>query len=201
MHQYRGKLIVHTGSMFSGKTSSLWREINRFKIAKYKTAVFKPAVDTRYDKKKIVTHDHHSMEAISIESLIKIQAYVEHHDVEVIGIDEIQFFNDSVQDVILLFEKLLQRDYTIVCAGLDLDYQAKPFELMKELIPRSDYLEKHHAVCSECGNDAWVSFRIDEDESRIKIGSKESYTPLCRKCYYRNMKEKNARKNQIGFLE
>ncbi len=183
MHQYRGKLMVHTGSMFSGKTSSLEKDMKRFKIAGYKTVVFKPSTDNRVNTAHISTHDNTFMECIVIDHFTEIEDYLKEHSVDVVGVDEIQFFKDDLSDILDLIDRLLEGGKTVVTAGLDMDYEAQPFEIVKELLPRADYLEKHHAVCSHCGTDAWVSHRTSKDTERVVIGATETYEPVCRNCY------------------
>ena len=201
MHQYRGKLIVHTGSMFSGKTSSLWKEVNRFKIAKYNVVVFKPRMDSRYSKEKVVTHDKNEIEAINVDNIDDIVEYTKTHDVNVIAIDEIQFINSKADHFVKQINYLLEKGFTIIAAGLDMDYKAKPFQLVKELLPICDYVEKHHAVCAVCGNDAWVSYRISDDKNRIQLGANEAYMPLCRKHYIEKMNEKRFTELQTTYLD
>ncbi|SHH61837.1 thymidine kinase [Anaerosphaera aminiphila DSM 21120] len=183
MHQYKGRLIVHTGSMFSGKTSSLEKDIKRFKIAGYKTLVFKPSIDTRFDNEKIVTHDNTSLFAINVKDFTEIKLYLENEDADVVGIDEVNFFNGDVRISLDVVDTLLRREETVVVAGLDMDYSAEPFEIVKELMVRADYLYKHHAVCTMCGADAWVSHRKTDSEERIVLGANDEYEPLCRNCY------------------
>lgn len=183
MHQYKGKLIVHTGSMFSGKTSSLKNEIKRFIIAGYKAVAFKPSIDTRYKKNEIVTHDMTSIECILVDDIDQLMDYCNKLNPHVIAIDEIQFLGGSVQKIIASINELLAKDITVVVAGLDIDYTGTPFEVVKELMPIADYLYKHHAVCVRCGSDAWVSHRKSQDKDRIKIGAEDEYEPLCRKCF------------------
>lgn len=183
MHQYKGKLIVHTGSMFSGKTSSLEKDIKRFQIAGYKTMVFKPGVDTRYKKDAIVTHDNTSLSAIIIDGISDIEEQSIKNGAEVIGIDEIQFFSGDVAKIIKGITNLLNRGITVIIAGLDMDFSGNPFEIVKELMPISDYLNKHHAVCTMCGADAWISHRKIKNKERLVIGASEEYEPLCRCCY------------------
>ncbi len=189
MHQYKGKLIVHTGSMFSGKTSSLEKDIKRFKIAGYKTITFKPSIDNRYRKNEIVTHDLTSMDCLLVKDIDELLDYVDELKPEVIGIDEVQFLQGSIENIIWGINKLLKDDITVVVAGLDMDFTGTPFEIVKELMPLADYLYKHHAVCVKCGNDAWVSHRKTKAQERIVIGAAEEYEPLCRKCFMEEMEE------------
>ena len=100
-----------------------------------------------------------------------------------------------------IFNKILNMNISIVVSGLDMDYMSRPFEIIKEIMPIADELIKHHAICASCGEDAWVSYRKSSDESRIQIGSKESYEPLCRSCYDKKMNEKSQNKNQISLEE
>ena len=183
MHQYKGKLIVHTGSMFSGKTSSLEKDIKRFSIAKYKTIAFKPDIDSRYNKNEIVTHDLTSINAILVKDIYELTDYVNELEPDVIAIDEVQFLGGPVDKTIEGINGFLKRGLTVIVAGLDIDFTGKPFEVVKELMPIADYLYKHHAVCVECGSDAWVSNRKSRDKERIKIGASDEYEPLCRKCF------------------
>lgn len=201
MHQYKGKMILHTGSMFSGKTSSLWKDLNRFEIAKYKTVVFKPKLDNRYSDKNIVTHDNNKMTAVPVESITEILDYMKTSTATVIGIDEVQFLKGDIKEIIRILDFFLENEFTIVLAGLDMDYKSEPFEIVKEIMPRVDYLYKHHAVCANCGADAWVSYRKTHDDERIKLGAEESYEPLCRKCFYEKEKLRKKMENQLSILE
>lgn len=201
MHQYKGKMILHTGSMFSGKTSSLWKDLNRFEIAKYNTVVFKPKLDNRYAKQQIVTHDNNRMNAVNVESIYDIVDYMKTSKATVIGIDEVQFIKGDIKDIIKILDYFLENEFTIVLAGLDMDFKSEPFEIVKEIMPRVDYLYKHHAVCANCGMDAWVSYRKTHDGERIKLGSQESYEPLCRKCFYEKEKIREKMENQLSMLD
>lgn len=183
LHQYKGKLIVHTGSMFSGKTSNLERDIKRFNIAGYKTIAFKPSLDNRHNKNEIVTHDSSSIECILVEDIDELVESCNKLKADAIGIDEIQFLGGAIDSIISGINQLLAKGVTIVVAGLDMDFSGKAFEIVKELMPIADYLYKHHAVCVKCGTDAWISHRKSSDQERIKIGALEEYQPLCRKCY------------------
>lgn len=191
MHQYKGKLIVHTGSMFSGKTSSLERDMKRFKIAGYKTVVFKPSVDVRYKRNEIVTHDLTSMDCLLVNNIDELMEYCIELQPDVIGIDEVQFLEGAVDRIISTIYKLLNKDITVVVAGLDMDFTGTPFEIVKELMPVADYLYKHHAVCIKCGSDAWISHRKTKDQARIKIGASDEYEPLCRKCFMEEKEREN----------
>lgn len=191
LHQYKGRLIIHTGSMFSGKTSSLEKDIKRFKIAGYNTIAFKPVVDSRYSKNEIVTHDLTYMNAILVEDIDEIIEYCDELKPDVIAIDEVQFLGGELKNIVNGINEFLKRGCTIIVAGLDMDYRGKPFEVIKELMPISDYLHKHHAVCAKCGVDAWVSHRKSDDMERIKLGASDEYEPLCRKCFLEEKKKQD----------
>lgn len=197
----QGKLIVHTGSMFSGKTTSLWRELYRMNIANYKVVAFKPSIDDRDGDKQIVTHDNLSLDAIKVEDLNNILSYAKDHEIDAIGIDELQFFPNDPSEVVDIFNKLMAMNITIVVSGLDMDYKTRPFEIIKEIMPLADELIKHHAICASCGEDAWASYRKSSDDSRIQIGAQNLYEPLCRSCYNDKMKEREKIKNQISIEE
>lgn len=185
MHQYRGRLILHTGSMFSGKTSSLEREVKRFRIAGYNTLVLKPTLDTRFIHSAITSHDNTSLEAVVVEDIDDVVEAAAREKADVLAIDEVQFLGDDAGSILFAFDTLLDEGKTIVCAGLDMDYEAHPFEIVKEIMAVADYVEKHHAVCAHCGSDAWVSHRTTKESDRVVIGATEKYEPLCRACYKR----------------
>ncbi|MBU5437832.1 thymidine kinase [Tissierella sp. MSJ-40] len=183
MHQYKGKLIIHTGSMFSGKTSSLEKDVKRFNIAGYSTIAFKPSVDNRYSRNEIVTHDLTCLNAVLVKNIDEIIEYCRELKPDVIAIDEVQFLGGTIKDIVSGINYFLEKDLTVILAGLDIDFTGKPFEIVKELMPIADYLYKHHAVCVKCGADGWVSHRKTKDQERIKIGASKEYEPLCRKCF------------------
>ncbi|MGO1468642.1 MAG: thymidine kinase [Tissierella sp.] len=201
MHQYKGKLIIHTGSMFSGKTSSLEKDMKRFVIAGYSTLAFKPTVDTRYDSSEIKTHDDTVLQAILVDTIDDIVKYVEEEKPAVIGIDEVQFLGGKVSDILKAVQDFLKDHITVILAGLDLDFEGQPFEILKELMPVSDYLYKHHAVCVSCGTDAWVSHRKIRAKERVVIGATREYEPLCRSCFLeeKEIEEDIVNKNQVVF--
>ncbi len=198
MHQYKGKLIIHTGSMFSGKTSSLKKDLNRFKIANYKVETYKPCVDTRGGD-KITLHDESFMDACGVKEISEIISDVEANKYEVIGIDEVQFLQGTSEEIKDGITEILNKGVTVVTAGLDMDYNGVAFEIVKELMPVADYVNKHHAVCTMCGTDAWVSHRKVKGDARVLIGAQGEYEPLCRSCYNKVKKEEalEVNKNQI----
>ena len=201
MHQYKGKLIIHTGSMFSGKTSSLEKDMKRFAIAGYSTLAFKPTVDTRYDSSEIKTHDNTILQAILIDKIEDIVKYVEDNTPSVIGIDEVQFLGGNIEDIVENINEFLKRDVTVILAGLDMDFEGEAFEVVKELMPFADYLYKHHAVCVSCGTDAWVSHRKIRTKERVVIGATREYEPLCRRCFLKEkaIEDDIVNKNQVRF--
>ncbi|WFA10235.1 thymidine kinase [Tissierella sp. Yu-01] len=201
MHQYKGKLIIHTGSMFSGKTSSLEKDVKRFKIAGYNTLAFKPTVDTRHATSDIVSHDKTSLEAILVEDIHEVIELCKEHNPDVVAIDEVQFLGGGVERIVESIKEMTEREVTVILAGLDLDFSGRPFEALKELMPLADYLNKHHAVCVKCGTDAWVSHRKTKSTERVVIGATNEYEPLCRKCYLKEKKIEDAlvNKNQVTF--
>lgn len=201
MHQYKGKLIIHTGSMFSGKTSSLEKDVKRFKIAGYKTVAFKPSVDTRYGTSEIKTHDNTSLEAILVKDIEEIIEYCTENNPDVIAIDEVQFLGGNIGDITHGINRFLANQKTIILAGLDIDFSGQAFEILKELMPIADYLHKHHAVCVKCGTDGWVSHRKTKETERVVIGASKEYEPLCRKCFLEEKAIEDAivNKNQVTF--
>jgi thymidine kinase len=203
MHQYKGKLIIHTGSMFSGKTSSLEKEVKRFMIAGYRTIAFKPSVDNRVPTSEIVTHDQTSLAGILVDDIGQILKHCEVGNPEVVAIDEVQFLGGEIEDIIQGVNYLLSKNITVIVAGLDIDFSGRPFEILKELMPIADYLNKHHAVCVKCGTDAWVSHRKTKERERVVIGATKEYEPLCRACFLKEKKKEEAivNKNQVTFIE
>jgi thymidine kinase len=176
--QRTGWIEVICGSMFSGKTEELIRRLKRAKIAGQRVEIFKPKLDTRYDAVKVVSHDANSIEATPIARADKM---LEHLDgIQVIGIDEAQFFDAALTDVC---QQLALRGIRVILAGLDMDYRGKPFGPMPNLLAVAEYITKVHAICQQCGNLATHSYRKVQDQSAILLGEKDSYEPRCRTCY------------------
>ncbi|MEO8172996.1 MAG: thymidine kinase [Sediminibacterium sp.] len=173
----RGWIEVICGSMFSGKTEELIRRLKRAKIANLKVEIFKPAIDVRYDENNVVSHDSNAIQSTPIDNSQTILLMAE--GVDVIGIDEAQFFDDEVINVC---EILALRGVRVIVAGLDMDYLGRPFGQMPYLLSIADYITKLHAICMRCGNIANVSFRKTEQEGQVLIGEKETYEPRCRLC-------------------
>jgi thymidine kinase len=173
-----GSIEVICGSMFSGKTEELIRRLRRAQIAKLNVEIFKPKTDTRYDENSVVSHDLNSIHSTPVENAASILLLGA--NTEVVGIDEAQFFDDELPDVC---NKLANRGIRVVIAGLDMDFQGKPFGPMPALMSIAELVTKVHAVCVQCGGPATYSFRTATSESKILLGEKESYEPRCRICY------------------
>jgi thymidine kinase len=173
----RGWIEVICGSMFSGKTEELIRRLKRVEIANLKAEIFKPAVDVRYDEVKIVSHDENKIQSTPVSNSQTILMLA--HDVDVVGIDEAQFFDDQITTVC---EKLALRGIRVIVAGLDMDYRGKPFGQMPNLLAIADYITKLHAICMKCGNIANVSYRKVAGGGQVLLGEKDLYEPRCREC-------------------
>jgi thymidine kinase len=174
----RGWLEVICGSMFSGKTEELIRRLKRAKIANLKTEIFKPAIDVRYDEIRIVSHDENYIQSTPIDNSQTILLMAQ--DVDVVGLDEAQFFDDQI---ISVCDELAKRGVRVIAAGLDMDYTGKPFGQMPFLMAKADYVTKLHAICVKCGNIASYSYRIIPNEEQIMLGAKNAYEPRCRVCF------------------
>ncbi len=173
----RGWIEVICGSMFSGKTEELIRRLKRVKIANLKVEIFKPAIDTRYDETKIVSHDTNAIHSTPVESSQSILLLAQ--DVDVVGIDEAQFFD---AEITMVCEQLATRGIRVIVAGLDMDYLGKPFGQMPNLLSIADYITKLHAICVKCGNIANISYRKIAEGGQVLLGEKDIYEPRCRHC-------------------
>ena len=174
-----GSIEIICGSMFSGKTEELIRRIKRLVIAKKKIAVFKPKIDKRYSKNKIVSHNKNSINAIEITKGNEILKIINSEDV--VAIDEAQFFNT---DLIKVCVGLANSGKRVIICGLDMDFLGNPFGIMPQLLSVADHISKMHAICTNCGNIANFSFRKSSEKQLLKIGEKQDYQPLCRSCFY-----------------
>ena len=182
-----GRIEVVCGSMFSGKTEELIRRMRRAKFAKQRVEIFKPAIDVRYSDDEVVSHDRHSIPSTPIDSSASILLLSS--DIDVVGIDEAQFFDDALVDVC---NELANRGVRIIVAGLDMDFKGKPFGPIPALCAIADEVTKVHAICVKCGALAYVSHRLVSEERRVLLGEQSEYEPLCRECYQREIeKEKN----------
>lgn len=173
----RGWIEVICGSMFSGKTEELIRRLKRVKIANLKVEIFKPAIDTRYDETQVVSHDANAIQSTPIENSQTILLMAT--DVDVVGIDEAQFFDAEIANVC---ETLALKGVRVIVAGLDMDYLGRPFGQMPNLLAVADYITKLHAICVQCGNIANVSYRKTSQEGQVLLGEKDIYEPRCRVC-------------------
>jgi thymidine kinase len=178
----RGSVEVITGSMFSGKTEELIRRLRRAQFAGLKVEIFKPSLDKRYSGNRVVSHDEKSIVSTPVDHASAILLLS--GDVDVIGIDEAQFFDNSVVDVC---NELADNGVRIVVAGLDMDFMGKPFGPMPALLAIAEYVTKVHAICMRCGNLAQYSFRKSDEEQVVVLGEKDKYEPLCRMCYNKAM--------------
>lgn len=176
--QRSGWIEVICGSMFSGKTEELIRRLKRAKIANQKVEIFKPQLDTRYDPRKVVSHDENSILATPVENAAKLLDLAE--GVSVVGVDEAQFFDEGLTDIC---QKLALNGVRVIVAGLDMDYKGRPFGPMPDLLAVAEYITKVHAICSHCGNLATHSYRLTIDESQVVLGEKDLYEPRCRTCF------------------
>lgn len=175
----RGRIEVICGSMFSGKTEELIRRMKRAKFARQKVEIFKPAIDTRYSDEEVVSHDSNHIMSTPIESSASILLLAT--DVDVVGIDEAQFFD---QELTAVCEELARRGTRVIVAGLDMDFRCQPFGPMPSLMAVADEVTKVHAICVRCGNLAYVSHRLVSNDKQVLLGEKMEYEPLCRECYY-----------------
>jgi len=180
----RGWIEVICGSMFSGKTEELIRRLKRVKIANLKVEIFKPAIDTRYDEVNIVSHDTNAIHSTPIDNSQKLLLLAQ--GVDVIGIDEAQFFDNELPNVC---DELAYRGVRVIVAGLDMDYTGKPFGQMPFILAKADYVTKLHAICVVCGHIANYSYRKIPNEDQVMLGATDVYEPRCRICYNANKHE------------
>ena len=173
-----GSVEVICGSMFSGKTEELIRRLRRAQFAGLKIAIFKPKVDVRYSEDNVVSHDLKSVPSTSISN--PTEMFLMDSDIRVVGIDEAQFFDDSLIKVV---QTLANRGVRVIVAGLDTDYLGKPFGPMPALMAIAEEVQKVHAICVKCGNLANHSHRLTKDQNLVVLGEKDVYEPLCRDCF------------------
>ena len=180
----RGRIEVICGSMFSGKTEELIRRLKRAKFARQRVEIYKPAIDIRYSEEYVVSHDSNSISSTPIESSASILLFSS--DIDVVGIDEAQFFDKGLADVC---SKLADSGVRVIIAGLDMDYKGVPFGPMPDLCAIADEVTKVHAICVKCGQLAYISHRIVKNDKRVLLGEKDENEPLCRECYNKALKE------------
>ena len=176
--QKKGWIEVVCGSMFSGKTEELIRRLKRAEFAKQKVEIFEPAIDIRYDDENVVSHVGTSIRSTPVPSSGNILLLA--NAVDVIGIDEAQFFDDELPEVC---EKLANSGIRVIIAGLDMDFTGKPFGPIPDLLSKAEFVTKVHAICMHCGDLAQYSHRKTKNEELVLLGEIEEYEPLCRKCF------------------
>jgi thymidine kinase len=181
----QGWIEVICGSMFSGKTEELIRRLKRAEIAKMKVEIFKPKVDNRYHEEDVVSHNANSIRSTAIEH--SSQLLLMSGDVEVLGIDEAQFFDDGLPEVC---NQLANQGVRVICAGLDMDFMGRPFGPMPHLLAVAEFVTKVHAICVQTGNIAHYSYRYAPGDSVVHLGELESYAPLSREAYNEAMAQR-----------
>ena len=177
-HKKSGCIEVVCGSMFSGKTEELIRRLRRAQFANQKIAIFKPTVDNRYSDVEVVSHDFHKLTSTPIKDpadMLKVGP-----EVKVVGVDEAQFFGDSLVEVC---QTLANRGVRVIVAGLDMDYLGQPFGPMPRLMAVAEDVQKVHAICVKCGALATFSHRLSKSQDLVLLGEKDIYEPLCRDCF------------------
>ena len=189
-HKKRGCIEVICGSMFSGKTEELIRRLRRAQFANQQVAIFKPVVDNRYSDEDVVSHDSNAIKSIPIRTaaeMLEVGA-----GVQVVGIDEAQFFDNSIVSVA---EFLADRGLRVIIAGLDTDYLGHPFGPMPALMAIAEDVQKVHAICVRCGNLANHSHRLSKREELVVLGEKDIYEPLCRECFNKAIRKEKKTKD------
>jgi len=195
-----GWIEVICGSMFSGKTEELIRRLKRAQFAKQRIEIFKPALDTRYDLEEVVSHNDSRIRStpVPIASNIRLLA----NDVDVVGIDEAQFFDN---EIVAVCNDLANRGIRVIVAGLDMDFKGNPFGPMPALMATAEYVTKVHAVCTHTGNLAHYSFRKAQNDDIVMLGETQEYEPLSRAAYYKALQKQqeaiNASKDDAPLSE
>lgn len=174
----KGSIEVICGSMFSGKTEELIRRLKRANFAKQRVEIFKPKIDNRYSDEDVVSHDRTSIRSTPVESSGSI--LLMSSEVDVVGIDEAQFFDEGLVEVC---KRLADNGIRVIVAGLDMDFRCTPFGPMPDLMAIADDVYKVHAICVRCGSLAYVSHRLVAGEKQVLIGEMAEYEPICRDCY------------------
>lgn len=178
----KGWIEVICGSMFSGKTEELIRRLKRARIANLRVRIFKPSIDVRYLADHIVSHDENMIPSQPVDSSARILELSE--DVDVVGIDEAQFFDEGIAEVC---NQLALRGVRVIIAGLDMDYTGRPFGQIPSLLAIADYITKLHAICMVCGNIANYSYRKTTEDEQVVLGEKNMYEPRCRTCFQKTI--------------
>ncbi|MFO0679077.1 MAG: thymidine kinase [Polyangiaceae bacterium] len=174
-----GCIEVVCGSMFSGKTEELLRRIKRARLARQRVQVFKPKIDDRYDAVKVVSHEGANTDAVPVSDAKELMSLVA-KDTAVVGIDEVQFFDEAI---VSAADTLASRGIRVIVAGLDQDYQGKPFGPIPRLMSIAEYVQKLHAVCAKCGGTASRSQRLVAREGSLFVGGAAEYEARCRRCF------------------
>lgn len=178
----RGSIEVITGSMFSGKTEELIRRLRRAQFAGLKVEIFKSSLDKRYSHTRVVSHDEKSILSTPVDNSSAILLMAD--DIDVVGIDEAQFFDNSLPDVC---NSLADKGFRIIVAGLDMDFKGNPFGPIPALLAVAEHVTKLHAICTRCGSLAQYSFRKSDEGRTVLLGEKNIYEPLCRECFNKAM--------------
>jgi thymidine kinase len=178
----RGSIELITGSMFSGKTEELIRRLRRAQFAGLRVEIFKPSLDTRYSETRVVSHDEKSINSTPVDNASSILLLA--GDVDVVGIDEAQFFDESIVGAC---NNLADSGIRVLVAGLDMDFLGNPFGPMPALLAIAEYITKVHAICMHCGNLAQYSHRKSNEAQVVLLGEKDIYEPLCRGCFNKAM--------------
>ncbi len=187
-----GWIEVICGSMFSGKTEELIRRLKRAQFAKQKVEIFKPSIDTRYDDDDVVSHDANKIRSTPVPAAANIRILA--NDVNVVGIDEAQFFDD---EIIAVCNDLANRGVRVIVAGLDMDFKGNPFGPMPGLMATAEYVTKVHAVCTKTGNLAHYSHRKVKNDKVVLLGETEEYEPLSRAAYYKEILQEKVSKMEV----
>ncbi|MBL7859991.1 MAG: thymidine kinase [Cyclobacteriaceae bacterium] len=180
-----GWIEVICGCMFSGKTEELIRRLNRALIAKQKVEIFKPTIDTRYHEQKIVSHSDREIRSSPVNFANDILLLAGNCDV--VGIDEAQFFDDAIVEVC---NSLANNGKRVIVAGLDMDFEGKPFGPMPDLLAVAEFVTKVHAICAQSGELASFSYRLNSNESKVLLGEKDAYEARSRKAFMDGMKKR-----------
>ena len=184
----KGRIEVICGSMFSGKTEELIRRLKRATFARQRVEIFKPSIDVRYSEEKVVSHDNNSIPSTPVDSSASILLFTS--EIDVVGIDEAQFFDEGLTEVC---NELANNGIRVIVAGLDMDYKGIPFGPIPSLCAIADEVTKVHAICVKCGDLAYVSHRTVHNDKRVLLGEKEEYEPLCRNCYRKALEKESSK--------
>ena len=179
----KGQIEVICGSMFSGKPEELIRRLNRAKIARQKVEIFKPSIDKRYHEEDVVSHNENSIRSTPVnfaEDILLLSG-----NCDVVGIDEVQFFDDQI---VTVAQKLANQGKRVILAGIDMDFEGLPFEPMPKLMAVAEFVTKVHAICMKCGDLAAFSLRLSDARQKVMLGEKDSYEARCRKCFFEDKK-------------